>query len=1045
MRPHRLRVTAFGAFAGAEEVRFSDLDGLFLLHGETGAGKTTLLDAIAFALYGRVPGMRGTAKRLRSDHAAPDVRTEVELEVTIGGRRLRITRRPEQERPKRSGTGRTKEPASLVLDEATAAGGWECKSTRIGEADAEIQQLMGMSAEQFFQVVLLPQGEFAQFLHADAQARAALLQKLFGTDRFRAVEDWLADQRRSTAAEVEAGSEAVRQLMARVAQVPEVAVPGDASAVGVTEPPAPDVAWQLTWADGLLMEAGTRQEATSGLAAARGQELDAALAALTAAEQLADRQRRRAEALRRQAALDAAQPSTDALRGELAAASRAAEVAPVLDESRRAWEAAALARAAQQRARSAVAACPAGSAQAAATAPDGHLLQGASAEALRAAAQEERQRLGRLEALRSVVEQAEFDEETGEAARQRAMALNARLATAGQEITRRRAARPAALAARDAASKAAAQLGGVSSAADASGRVAADLDALVSARASRQDLHEAHLTARERAATLKEEAQRLRDQRFDNMRFELAALLVDDDECPVCGSLDHPNPCELAGERVSREQEEAATAAADAAAARKDQAGRQVAAADAVIATLAGQLAAAGVDAQEDMTSLKAAARHAQADADRMAEQAQRLAEVAAGLAARQRELEELDAAIAAAERGHAELAEQRTAALAEAASADQRAAGHRQELRAGLGDAAGLPEALAAARHLADVLAEAADAADEASRTEAEAHAAGERAIQAAAAAGFGDAADTGAAAGEDPAGREDGPAYAGVRAARGALREASWRTATADTIGEHEAAVKAVAAALADPDLNVELDPPAPVAAAQESARTAQRDHEEAVAAHSRAAHAAAQLAALRPQLAGALAALAPLTARAAEARQLADLAAGLGANQYRMTLSAFVLAARLEEVAAAASQRLLTMTAGRYSLVHTDARKGGGKSGLGLLACDSWTGLDRDTSTLSGGETFLASLALALGLADVVTAEAAGTPMEALFVDEGFGTLDEDALEEVMTVLDGLREGGRMVGIVSHVSELRQRVPAQVHVRKGHHGSHVHVTAG
>ena len=98
MRPHRLRVTAFGAFAGTEQVTFDDLEGLFLLHGETGAGKTTLLDAIAFALYGRVPGMRGTAKRLRSDHAAPDVRTEVELEVTVGGRRLRIIRRPEQER-----------------------------------------------------------------------------------------------------------------------------------------------------------------------------------------------------------------------------------------------------------------------------------------------------------------------------------------------------------------------------------------------------------------------------------------------------------------------------------------------------------------------------------------------------------------------------------------------------------------------------------------------------------------------------------------------------------------------------------------------------------------------------------------------------------------------------------------------------------------------------------------------------------------------------------------------------------------------------------
>src|ERR1700740_226686 len=105
MRPHRLRVQAFGAFAATEEVSFDELDGLFLLHGETGAGKTTLLDAIAFALYGRVPGVRGDAKRLRSDHAPSAVRTEVQLEATVGGRRLRIPRKPEQVRPRKSGTG----------------------------------------------------------------------------------------------------------------------------------------------------------------------------------------------------------------------------------------------------------------------------------------------------------------------------------------------------------------------------------------------------------------------------------------------------------------------------------------------------------------------------------------------------------------------------------------------------------------------------------------------------------------------------------------------------------------------------------------------------------------------------------------------------------------------------------------------------------------------------------------------------------------------------------------------------------------------------
>ena len=228
MRPHRLRVTAFGAFGGTVEVSFDDLasSGLFLLHGETGAGKTTLLDAIGFALYGRVPGERGKARRLRSDHAAPGTPTEVQLEATIGGRRMRITRKPEQERAKLRGTGTTTEQAKVLLEELTGAS-WHAVSTRAGEADTEIADLMGMSADQFFQVVLLPQGEFAKFLHADAGDRAKLLQRLFGTDRFHAVEEWLARRRKTTADAVREAEIAISGLLARVAQAAGVPVPGD--------------------------------------------------------------------------------------------------------------------------------------------------------------------------------------------------------------------------------------------------------------------------------------------------------------------------------------------------------------------------------------------------------------------------------------------------------------------------------------------------------------------------------------------------------------------------------------------------------------------------------------------------------------------------------------------------------------------------------------------------------------------------------------------------------------------------------------------------
>src|SRR4051795_8972447 len=212
MRPHRLRVTAFGAFAATEQVVFDDLEGLFLLHGETGAGKTTLLDAIGFALYGRVPGERGKTRRLRSDHARPGTSTEVRLEATLGGRRMRITRRPEQVRAKLRGTGTTTVPAKILLEEL-AGGSWRAVSTRAGEADAEIADLMGMSAEQFFQVVLLPQGEFAKFLHADAEHRREVLQRLFGTDRFRQVESWLGERRRVTARAVEGAESRIETLV----------------------------------------------------------------------------------------------------------------------------------------------------------------------------------------------------------------------------------------------------------------------------------------------------------------------------------------------------------------------------------------------------------------------------------------------------------------------------------------------------------------------------------------------------------------------------------------------------------------------------------------------------------------------------------------------------------------------------------------------------------------------------------------------------------------------------------------------------------------
>ncbi len=163
---------------------------------------------------------------------------------------------------------------------------------------------MGMSATQFFQVVLLPQGEFARFLRADAKDKEALLQKLFGTDRFRKVEDWLADRRRATDKEVAAAEAGVTQLVAQIAQAAGSPVPAAAAPAG------------KAWAAALAATAAAEQDTAAGLVAARRADLEATLDAQRRAEQLADRQRRRRDALRRRADLEAATPEiTRAGRG----------------------------------------------------------------------------------------------------------------------------------------------------------------------------------------------------------------------------------------------------------------------------------------------------------------------------------------------------------------------------------------------------------------------------------------------------------------------------------------------------------------------------------------------------------------------------------------------------------------------------------------------------------------------------------------------------------------------------------------------------------
>ena len=188
-------------------------------------------------------------------------------------------------------------------------------------------------------------------------------------------------------------------------------------------------------------------------------------------------------------------------------------------------------------------------------------------------------------------------------------------------------------------------------------------------------------------------------------------------------------------------------------------------------------------------------------------------------------------------------------------------------------------------------------------------------------------------------------------------------------------------------------------------------------------------------------------PIIADLELAIRMAGLAEGTSPdNTLQMRLSAFVLAYRLGQVVSAANDRLLGMTDQRYSLEHSEQRGAGERrGGLSLLVRDDWSGETRDPATLSGGETFVVSLALALGLADVISQEIGGADLDTLFVDEGFGALDSETLDDVMDTLDSLREGGRVVGVVSHVAEMRHRIPTRLHVTKRRTGSTVSLIHG
>ncbi|MFE5966146.1 AAA family ATPase [Streptomyces sp. NPDC056463] len=998
MRLHRLSVTAFGPFGAPQEIDFDALSsaGLFLLHGPTGAGKTSVLDAVCYALYGAVPGARqspGTS--LRSDHAPAGTYTEVTLELTVGERRLEITRRPAQPRPKKRGGGFTTEKAQSRLREYdSGTGEWAALSRSHQEIGEEITQLVGMSREQFCQVVLLPQGDFARFLRADAEARGKLLGRLFDTRRFAAVEERLADLRRAAEQQVRDGDERLLALAHRMAQVTGGAVvderpgePGLAQAVlGLAAVARSEAREALDIADSAVLAAESRQAAARRV--------------LDEERELADRQARYAESRRRQDALEASRPERDRAQAVLDRSRKADLVAPALGLRADAEREHAAAHAARENSRDRL---PAD-------------LADAGAEQLSALERRLREELGGLDSARRAERRsAEIAGERTDLERQ-ARADEEILQDAGGWLSGWEP-RRAELAARIEASQEAA-----ARAEQLAGRLEPARRRLSAARrrdtlAEQTSTADSRLTAaRERRNEAHEAWLDIKARRLQGIAAELAVALTPGAPCQVCGSAEHPAPARTGADHVDRATEDAAyelftraeesrTAAERDAAATAEAwtaARAEVSAADApepTVDELVGEV--------DELTRLHA-------DAHTLAAQTHGLREA---LARAEREHESRVRAQRDAERRVAARTSQREALDREQTALDA-------EVARGRGESGSVAEHASRLERKITILIEAAETVRSEALSAQRLKEADDRLANAAFRAGF------------------DTPAEAAA-----ALLDDGGHRALQHRLDAWQAEAAAVADRLAEPETRAAAERPAADPEAAEAAHTAaERTVRNATSALAAVRDRGAELARLSRQAGAEVRGLGPLREEYDRVARLAGLTAGTSAeNERKMRLESYVLAARLEQVAAAATARLQRMSSGRYTLVHSDARSGGKRAGLGLHVVDAWTGNERDTATLSGGETFFASLALALGLADVVTDEAGGVRLDTLFIDEGFGSLDDQTLDEVLDVLDSLRERDRSVGIVSHVGDLRRRIPAQLEVVKERSGSTVRLRTG
>ncbi len=1046
MRIRRLEMVGIGPFTQRQVIDFTAFDesGLFLLEGPTGSGKSTIIDALTFALYGDVARQKDASKdRLRSNRLEDGQRSEVDLVFEVRSGLYRVARTPAYTPAGRKTQRNSKATLVRVVEDPSAEAGVrtvEDIASGPSKVGPEITRIVGLDKEQFLQTIVLPQGKFARFLTATSDERERILRDIFDTRVYVAFQERLAEAAASSRAALAERERAAAGAMAWVAgvAVPGVALDaaegggdrgagapggtgrkatgapggtsrgaaatdgaargadsGPAAAPGPTsadpDPCAEDPSPALEWARGrhrLVEEAleGARLAAAEADArdSEQQEELRRALDDLAAVE----RHRRLVEQL---AGLEDAQPGIDELRARCRsgrAAQRVLAYADAHERAVRAREAARLLVARRWREAGCDGEPPASSAEASASCP---LWRGAA----RAASQ----RAAALEGLAAVeaalpgrvqrVAALEADEASA-AERLRACEEAARVLPS--QIERAQAGLEAMRADAAAVPAARAELERLDDRLEASRRA----DVL---RASLTGLSEALREAVRGAKVADAAARDAHDLWLSATAGALAAGLVDGSPCPVCGSESHPSPAPLSEDGITREQvrglDEARQRAdgelADAKSAHSD-AVREISRLNAIAGDHTGAIEELRGAAASRLRALEGAARRIPGVEEAIGQERARLGEL---------EGRRADAAASLA-RARAALDEERAALERARGQVAEHAPGGRT-IAESIEESEALASAFSALLEAASTWSGACEQ-EESARAEFVAQL-GRSGLP------------------------SDGDSW------RGALVDEDLLDSYEARVSAHGQQLFALRQALASQEAERAggLDAP-DVEGARERARASARAR---VAAHQRVGsleQCARELGSAVESLASCVDELRAARQEAGPVRRLADIAAASSPENLAATpLSAWVLVSRLEEVLRATNPRLAAISSGRYELVAVpDDGTQSRKSGLGLRIVDHDTDTERSARTLSGGETFYTSLALALGLADVVTAEAGGVELRTVFIDEGFGSLDAHTLSLVMDQLHQLRDGGRCVGVVSHVEEMASQIPDQVRVR-------------